>query len=358
MAYPDTFEGFAVTDTAKWSTTKKIEFTPKRFQEHDIDVKIHACGICGSDVHTVCGGWAKPDLPVIPGHEIVGEVVRVGPKVKGFEIGQRVGVGAQVWACLECDTCKDNNETYCPQWVDTYNATYPDGDKAWGGYSSHIRVHDHFVFPIPDELPTNAVAPMLCAGITTYSPLVRNGAGPGKKVGIIGIGGLGHFAIMWARALGCEVYTFSRTHSKEADAKKLGTDHFIATWEDKDWAKKIGRKLDFIISCGNSATNFDMDGYLSVLKVHGKLISVGLPEEPFTLSAGSFIKNGCYLGSSHLGNRQEMLDMLKLAADKGIGSWYEELPISEEGLKEGLERCHNNDVKYRFTLTGYDKAFK
>lgn len=359
MGYPDTFEGYAVTDTDKWSEVKKIEFTPKPFGPRDIDIKISACGVCGSDVHTVTSGWDKPDLPVIPGHEIIGTVVKVGDKVEGsvYKVGDRVGVGAQVWSCLECDTCKEGNETYCPDWVDTYNAFYPDGSKAWGGYSSHIRVHDHFVFPIPKELDTHDVAPMLCAGITTYSPLVRNGAGPGKKVGIIGIGGLGHFAIMFAKALGAEVYTFSRTNSKKEDAFKLGTDHYIATQEDKDWSTKYARKLDFIISCGNSSKNFDLDGYLKCLRVHGKLVSVGLPEEPFSVSPGTFIKNGSALGSSHLGSRSEMIDMLNLAAEKGIKTWHEDLKVNEDAVSEALTRCHDNDVRYRFVLTDFESQF-
>lgn len=359
MGYPDIFEGFAVTDTAQWNTVKKIDFTPKPFGPKDIDIKIKACGVCGSDVHCVTGGWAQPDLPVIPGHEIVGEVVRVGDGVEnGFKVGDRVGVGAQAWACLECETCKGENETYCPDWVDTYNDKYPDGSKSWGGYSSHVRIHEHFVFPIPDALESNDVAPMLCAGITTYSPLVRNGVGPGSNVGIIGIGGLGHFAIMFAKALGANVYTFSRTNSKKDDAIELGSDHFIATFEDKDWSSKYARKLDIIISCGNSSKNFDLDGYLKCLKVHGKLISVGLPEEPFTVTPGDFIKNGTLLGSSHLGSRREMLEMLDLAAKKGIKAWHEDLKVGEKGIGEALERCHNNDVKYRFVLTDYDKAFQ
>lgn len=358
MGYPETFEGYAVTDTNQWNTVKKIEFKPKPFGPKDVDIKIIACGVCGSDVHTVNAGWGKPDLPVIPGHEIVGTVVKVGEDVSSqYKVGDRVGVGAQVGACLECETCLENNETYCPDWVDTYNDFYPDGSKTWGGYSSHIRVHEHFVFPIPEKLQTNDVAPMLCAGITTYSPLVRNGAGPGKKVGIIGIGGLGHFAIMFAKALGAEVYTFSRTNSKKEDALKLGTDHFIATCEEKDWATKCARKLDLIISCGNSSKNFDLDGYLKCLRVHGKLVSVGLPEEPFTVSPATFIKNGSLLGSSHLGNRQEMTDMLKLAAEKEIKSWHEDLKVGEEGISEALKRCHDNDVHYRFVLTDYDAKF-
>ncbi|KAG7844946.1 hypothetical protein KL941_003686 [Ogataea angusta] len=353
--YPETFEGFAVTDTSKWSTVSKIEFKPKPFEDYDVDVRILACGVCGSDVHTVKGGWSQPMLPVIPGHEIIGEVIKVGDKVSTVKVGDRVGVGAQIYSCLDCETCKEDHENYCPKRVGTYNSLYADGTVTYGGYSSHIRAHEYFVFPIPDGLKTEDAAPMLCAGITTYAPLVENGCGPGKKVGIVGIGGLGHFAIMFAKALGAEVYTFSRTSKKAEDAKKLGSNHYIATYEEKDWAQKYAKKLDLIVSCGNSAQNFDLAGYLSCLKVHGKMISVGLPEEPFTVSAMPFMRGGVFFGSSHLGNRPQMLDMLKLAAEKNLVAWTERLPVSESGIKEALERCHSGDVRYRFVLTDYDK---
>ncbi|ABN66271.2 NADPH-dependent alcohol dehydrogenase [Scheffersomyces stipitis CBS 6054] len=357
MGYPDTFQGFAVNDTSKWSEVEKMDFKPKTFGPLDIDIKIKACGVCGSDVHTVTGGWDQPRLPVIVGHEIVGEVVKVGDNVSSFKIGDRVGMGAQAWACLECDVCKNGDEIYCPKWVDTYNDVYPDGSLAYGGYSSHVRVHEHFAFPIPEALSTEGVAPMLCAGITTYSPLVRNGAGPGKKVGVVGVGGLGHFAIMWARALGCEVYVFSRSLSKKDDAIKLGADHYIATGEE-NWNEPYKYKLDLILSTANSNSGFDMGAYLSTLRVHGKYIALGLPEDDFKVSPESLLKNGCFVGSSHLGNRQEMIDMLNLAAEKGIEAWYEAVPIGKQGIKEALERCQSGKVKYRFTLTDYEKQFE
>ncbi|CDK24807.1 unnamed protein product [Kuraishia capsulata CBS 1993] len=357
MVYPETFSGFAVTDCDKWSEATKIEFTPKKLGDYDVDIKISACGVCGSDVHTVKAGWSKPDLPVIPGHEIVGKVVAVGPKVDDFQIGQRVGCGAQIWSCGTCIDCKSDNETYCPQMVDTYNDHYPDGDKTWGGYSSHVRAHRHWVFPLPENLSDSDVAPMLCAGITTYSPLVRNGAGPGKSVGVIGIGGLGHFAIMWAKALGATVYTFSRTSDKKQVATELGSDYFIPTWEEKDFATKYARKLDVIIQCGNSSEGFDVGSYMRTLKVHGKLVTVGLPEDNLQVSVGDIFGNGALFGASHLGSRKEMLDMLDLASKKGIKCWYEDIPISEEGVKKALVGCHENKPRFRYVLTDYQKIF-
>jgi alcohol dehydrogenase (NADP+) len=290
--------------------------------------------------------------------EIVGTAIKVGPKVTLIKEGERVGVGAQCWSCLDCRQCKNDNETYCTKQVDTYGAVWPEtGIVSQGGYSSHVRAHEHWVFPIPEKLETAQAAPMLCAGITCYSPLVRNGAGPGKKVGVVGIGGIGHFAVLFAAALGAETWAISRSHAKEADALKLGAHGYIAT-EDKDWVGDHKMTFDLIINCANSSEGFDLASYLSLLDVHGRWVSVGLPEEAgVAIKAQDLLSNGVLMGASHLGSRREMLDMLQLAADKGIKSWVEEIQIGEEGCKEAVTRLKGNDVKYRFTLTGYEKVF-
>lgn len=192
----------------------------------------------------------------------------------------------------------------------------------------------HWVFPIPDALETARAAPMLCAGLTAFSPLVRNGCGPGKKVGIVGMGGIGHFGIMFAKALGAETWAISRSHAKEADAKELGADGFIAT-QDKDWNVPHKMTFDLIINTANSSEGFDLASYLSLLDVHGRWISVGLPEGAGQeVKTDTFMANGCLIGASHLGSRKEMIRMLQLAADKGLKSWVEEIPISEKGLAE------------------------
>ena len=291
--------------------------------------------------------------------EIVGKAIRVGPTVTLIKEGQRVGVGAQSFSCGECKQCKNDNETYCPVMsLDTYGARWPDtGIISQGGYSSHVRTNERWVFPIPEKLATNEVAPMLCAGITSYSPLVRNGCGPGKKVGIVGMGGIGHYGVMFAKALGAETWAISRTRAKEADARKLGADGFIATAE-ADWEKPHKFSFDLIINCANSTKGFDLDKYLSMMDVHGRWVSVGLPEEEGpVIKPQSLIANGVLMGASHLGSRREMLEMLQLAADKGLKSWVEEIPIGEAGLKEAITRMQKGDVRYRFTLTGYEKAF-
>lgn len=291
--------------------------------------------------------------------EIIGKAIRVGPKVTLIKEGERVGVGAQVYSCGECKQCKNDNETYCQyNLIDTYGSKWPDtGIVSQGGYASHIRVHEHWVFPIPESLPTNIAAPMLCAGITVFSPLVRNGCGPGKKVGIVGLGGLGHFGVMFAKALGAETWAISRSRAKEEDAKKLGADGYIATGEE-GWEKPHLCSFDLIVNCANSSKNFDLAKYISMMDVHGRWISVGLPEEEGqVIKAQNLIKNGVLIGATHLGSRREMLRMLQLAADKGLRSWVEEVQIGEEGLKEAVQRMKKGDVHYRFTLTGYDKVF-
>jgi alcohol dehydrogenase (NADP+) len=326
----------------------------------------------------------------------------VGSKVTLIKEGQRVGVGAQSHACLECRQCKNDNETYCREQRDTYGSLWPDsGVYSQGGYSSHVRTHEHWyvllllvvprhlhpnrpctmhtlqhnhispfeahvisltrlparVFPIPDALPSPVAAPMLCAGLTSYSPLVRNGAGPGKKVGIVGLGGIGHFGVLFAKALGAEVWAISRTHAKEADALKMGADGFLAT-ADKDWNTAHVMTFDLIINTASSLEGFDLDAYLSLLDVHGRWVSVGLPEgEGLTVRTQTFLKNGCFFGSSHLGSRKETLAMLQLAADKGIRTWVEEIPISDKALADAMTRLHANDVRYRFCMTNYDDQF-
>jgi len=198
---------------------------------------------------------------------------------------------------------------------------------------------------------------MLCAGLTAYSPLVRNGAGPGKKVGVVGLGGIGHFAVMFAKALGAETWAISRSHAKEADARKLGADGFIAT-ADRDWNEPHIMTFDLIVNTANSTEGFDLARYLSLLDVHGRWISVGLPEgSGQEVKAQDLLSNGCLIGASHLGSRKETIAMLELAAEKGLKSWVEEVPISAEGLKTAVSRLHKNDVRYRFTMTEYDKAF-
>lgn len=206
-------------------------------------------------------------------------------------------------------------------------------------------------------MASSDAAPMLCAGITVYSPLKRFGAGPGKKVGIVGIGGLGHYGVLFAKALGAETWAISRSRAKEADALKMGADGFIAT-QEKDWNVPHERSFDLIINTANSFDGFELGKYLSLLDIHGRWNSVGLPGgDGISVRNQDFIDNGCFIGSSHLGSRREMLEMFELAAKKGITSWVEEIPISREGLQQAMSKLEKSSVRYRSCMVGYDKAF-
>ncbi|KOS16988.1 NADP-dependent alcohol dehydrogenase 6 [Escovopsis weberi] len=355
--YPDTFTGFCVDGPKTWTQFHKSVIKPKPFEGHDVDIAIEACGVCGSDVHSLTGGWGGFEGPLCVGHEIVGKVMRVGDHVSNVKEGDRVGVGAQIYACLECDLCKANNENYCESQVATYNDKYPDGSFAQGGFASHIRAHEHFTFKIPEALESKDAAPLLCAGITTYSPLARAKIGPGMDVGILGIGGLGHLGLQWARAMGANVYAFSHSPDKADDCKKLGAREVILT-NKKDWSRQWKHKFDYVLNCSDVTDKLDIPDYLSVLKPGGDFHMVGIGDHNLPqMSIFTYTGLGVKMSGSHIGNRQEMEEMLQLAADKDIKPWVEELPLTEKGCKEAMERVHENKVHYRLTMTGYDKAF-
>ncbi len=205
-------------------------------------------------------------------------------------------------------------------------------------------------------MSSSNAAPMMCAGITVYSPLVRFGAGPGKKVGIVGVGGLGHFAVMFAKALGAETWAISRSRSKETDARKMGADGFIATSEE-DWDKDHQMTFDLIINTSSSFDGFDLGRYMGLLDVHGRWNNVGMPGGGIQVHNQDFIANGCCMGSTHLGSRKEMLEMLELAADRGLNAWVEEIPISKEGLQQAMDKLEKSSARYRSCMVDFDKAF-
>ena len=234
-----------------------------------------------------------------------------------------------------------------------------DGNQIFsqGGYSSHTRAHQQFVFPVPEGISSEEAGPMMCAGLTTYSPLVRANTGPGKKVAILGIGGLGHFGLLWAKALGAEVWALSHSPNKKADALALGADHFVSTG-DKNWAESLAFNFDFILNCADMTNEFDLKTYMSTLAVNGTFHNVGLPDKPLPeMMAQDFAPNGSHIGGSHIGSKVEAIAMLKLAAEKNIHPKIETIDISEKGCKEAVEKVKVNDVRYRITLVGFKKAF-
>ena len=360
MPYPEEATGFRVHSADTWQTIHKDSFPLKTFGDYDVDIEVEACGICYSDIHTITGGWGPQNFPICVGHEIVGKAVRVGSKVTKVKQGQRVGQGAQCLSCLQCKQCKTGNENYCPVFqTDTYGSKYPDSEIiSSGGYASHTRCHEQFVFPIPDGLKSEYAGPMLCAGLTAFSPLVRNHCGPGKKVGILGMGGIGHFGILFAKALGAEVWAISRSRAKEADAKKMGADGFIATSE-KDWEVPHKFTFDIVINTSSSYDDFPLDKYLSIMDVHGDFVCVGLPEgKGVEMKAQNLQPNGVKFSSSHIGCREEALQMLQLARDKNLEPWIETVQINEKNLLEALKRMKKgSDVRYRLCLVGHQKEF-
>jgi len=245
--------------------------------------------------------------------------------------------------------------------VDTYNAKYPDGTIAQGGYASHVRATEQFVFKIPDGLDEKIAAPMLCGGLTVYSPLKRLGCGPGKVVGVVGLGGLGHFAVMFAKALGAQVSVISHSDRKLQDAKDLGATEFIQT-NKEGWAEKLAFKFDIIISTRDSAgDDYPLAEYISCLNVNGHFVSVGLPpkNEPFpAVQPFTFASNGGFMGTTHIGSKKEALEMLDLAAKQKIKSWIIEIPISAQGCHKALEELNKGNERYRYVLTNNMEYFK
>ncbi|KAI9835427.1 MAG: hypothetical protein M1819_002345 [Sarea resinae] len=347
------FQGWmGLDETAAAGNLKYQSYEPKTWDEHDVDIKISHCGICGSDIHTLRSGWGRTNYPCVVGHEIVGEAVKVGSKVeKGIKVGDRVGVGAQASSCMkpDCEGCASGFENHCDKMVGTYNGVYPDGSKSYGGYGDYTRVPSRFVFKIPEKLKSEDAAPMLCGGITVFSPLKQNGCGPGKKVGIVGIGGLGHFGLLFAKALGADkVVAISRTSGKKADAEKMGVDDFIATDEEPDWATKYGSSLDLIVSTVSSP-NMPLQGYLSLLRHHGQFIQVGAPEDNFpAFSAFALIAKGVKMGGSIVGSPAEIEYMLNLAAEKGIKPWVVPRPLDD--ANKAVVDMENGKARYRYVL--------
>ncbi|KIV99666.1 uncharacterized protein PV09_08721 [Verruconis gallopava] len=359
MAAEPQFKGFVARSAVPPGHLEWAPLKVKPFGPSDIDIEISHCGICGSDLHTLRGGWKNTHYPVCVGHEIVGRAIRVGDaasKLGRIKVGDRVGVGAQALSCLNCEECKAGMESYCSRGnVGTYNSRYPDGNYSMGGYATHTRVHEHFVVRIPDGLSSADAAPMLCGGITVYSPLKKWGCGPGKKVGIVGVGGLGHFGVLFAKALGADkVVAISRSASKRADALAMGADMYIATAEEDKWSRKHARTLDLII-CTVSGANMPLAQYLSLLRTDGTFVQVGAPEDRLpALNAFHFISKGVKMTGSSIGAPAEIEEMLEFAAEKSIKPWIEVRPMKE--ADQAVRDLEDGKAKYRYVLENQDKA--
>ncbi|MGV9338470.1 NAD(P)-dependent alcohol dehydrogenase [Streptomyces sp. NPDC003688] len=315
--------------------------------DHDVLIDIQFTGICHSDIHQARDGWSEGIFPMVPGHEIAGVVAEVGPEVTKFAVGDRVGVGCMVDSCRVCENCEAGLEQYCTGTgtVWTYNAVGKDGEPTYGGYSRNIVVNEDFVVRVPDGLSLDVAAPLLCAGITTYSPLRHWGAGPGKKVAVVGLGGLGHVAVKIAHALGAEVTVLSQSLRKQDDGLRLGADHYYATGDPKTFEELAGT-FDLILNTVSAPLDFA--AYASLLRTDGTLVNVGLPEEPVQITLQSLFGHRRSLSSSGIGGIAETQEMLDFCAAHGIGAEIE--LIAAEEINDAYERVLNSDVRYRFVI--------
>ena len=312
----------------------------------DVLIAIEWAGICHSDIHTVNGDWGPQPFPVVPGHEIVGIVTEVGADVTAHRVGDRVGVGCLANSCRECVNCERGEEQFCLNGsVGTYAAPDRDGTSTQGGYSTHVVVDEHFVLKVPEGLDPAAAAPLLCAGITTYSPLRKWGAGPGKQVAVVGLGGLGHMAVKLAHAMGAEVTVLSQSLKKQEDAERLGADHYFAT-SDPDTLKQLAWRFDLIIN--TVSADLDINSYLRMLAVDGALVNVGLPTAAFPIKPRSLIYGQHSVSGSMIGGIPQTQEMLDFCAEHGIGSEIE--VIGADKINEAYERVIASDVRYRFVI--------
>ena len=340
-----TTKGYAAQD--KTSPVAPFEFERRTPGATDISIEILFCGVCHSDLHQIRDEWGGSIYPMVPGHEIVGRVTETGSAVTKFKAGDLAGVGCMVDSCRDCESCRAGLEQYCDrsQTVFTYNSKFPDGTPAYGGYSERVVVDAAFAVSISPKLDLAAAAPLLCAGITTYSPLRHWNIQPGQNVGVIGLGGLGHMALKFAHAFGAHVTQFTTSSGKEADAKRLGADEVVLT-RDPAALKPLARTFDFILDTVSAP--HDLNLYLSLLKRDGSMVLVGLPENPAAVSAFPLAGGRRSLAGSNIGGIAETQEMLDFCAEHGIVSDIEMIPIS--GVNDAYERMLKNDVKYRFVI--------
>ncbi|HTJ57351.1 MAG TPA: NAD(P)-dependent alcohol dehydrogenase [Devosiaceae bacterium] len=319
---------------------------------HDVLIDIKYCGICHSDLHAARNEWGGQPFPCVPGHEVAGIVASVGSEVTGFKVGDRVGVGCMVDSCGECDPCKRGLEMHCDNGVvwtygtrKVYGEHDPDTDHTYGGYSTAITVKDRFVVKIPEALPLDSAAPLLCAGITMYSPLKRYGAGPGKRVGIVGLGGLGHVGVKIAHAMGAHVTLITTSPSKAADAASLGADGVIVSTDPEQMQKAL-RTLDLIVDTVSAA--HDMDAYMNLIRLEGALVMVGLPPEKLAIKAGTLASKRRIFTGSNIGGIAETQEMLDFCAAHGVTADIE--LIEAKDINAAYERLVKADVRYRFVI--------
>ncbi|WP_263119677.1 NAD(P)-dependent alcohol dehydrogenase [Cellulomonas fimi] len=340
-----------LTVNAYAATSPTDPLVPTTIQRRDVGptdvlIAIRYAGICHSDIHTVRGDWGPIAYPQVVGHEIVGEVVEVGAEVSRHAVGDRVGVGCMVNSCRECENCRAGMENYCLRGnTQTYASVDRDGTVTQGGYSTHVVVDQDFVLRVPEAIPYEAAAPLLCAGITTYSPLAHWNAGPGKRVAVVGMGGLGHLAVKLAVAMGAEVTVLSQSLSKEADGRRFGASGYYAT-SDPATFEALANTFDLIVNTVSAP--LDLGAYLRLLRLDGTMVNVGAPPEPLPIQVFTLFGNRRTFAGSSIGSIAETQEMLDFCAEHGIATEIE--LIDAAGINDAYERVLRSDVRYRFVI--------
>ena len=329
----------------------KIPLEPFKFERrevgpHDVQIEIAYCGVCHSDIHQARNEWGGSIFPMVPGHEIVGRITKIGAHVKNFKIGELAGIGCFVDSCRTCPSCLANEEQYCETgMIGTYNGLDKEGKPTYGGYSTHIVVDEKYTLHVSEKLPLKGVAPLLCAGITTYSPLRHWKIGKGHKVAVMGLGGLGHMAVKFAVSFGADVTVLSTSKSKEKDALRLGAHHFAVT-SDPETMKGLQGHFDFILN--TVSAQHDYNQYLQLLTLNGTMVVVGVPPQPSVVAAFSLIGKRRSLAGSLIGGIKETQEMLDYCAEHNIVSDVEVIAASE--VNTAYERMIKGDVRYRFVI--------
>jgi len=343
--HPKKAFGWAARDSS--GVLSPFKFSRRTTGDKDVTFRVLYCGICHTDLNMIKNDWGISTYPLIPGHEFVGVVTEVGSKVQKFKVGDNVGVGYAVGACRSCDDCSNNLENYCPKMITTYGSKYHDGTTTYGGYSDIMVADEHFVVRIPDNLPLDASAPLLCAGITVYSPLKYYGLDkPGMQVGVVGLGGLGHVAVKFARAMGVKVTVISTSTKKEKEAlEHLGAHSFLVSTNQDQMQAALGT-LDGIID--TVSAQHPLLPLMGLLKSHGKLVMVGVPEKPLELPVFPLLMGRKMVGGSSVGGMKETQEMIDFAAKHKITADVEVIPI--DYVNTAMERLSKTDVRYRFVI--------
>ncbi|KAL5755251.1 hypothetical protein ACOSP7_023471 [Xanthoceras sorbifolium] len=343
--HPKKAFGWAARDSS--GVLSPFNFSRRATGEKDVAFKVMYCGICHSDLHNLKNEWGTSTYPLVPGHEIVGVVTEVGSKVQKFKVGDKVGVGCMVGSCHSCDNCANNLENYCPKMVLTYKVKYYDGTTTYGGYCDKMVADEHFVVRIPDNLPLDGGAPLLCAGITVYSPLKYFGLDkPGMHVGVVGLGGLGHVAVKFAKAMGVKVTVISTSPNKKEEAiEHLGADSFLVS-RNQDEMQAATNTLDGIIDTVSAP--HPLLPLIGLLKTNGKLVLVGTPDKPPELPIFPLLMGRKIVAGSAIGGMKETQEMINFAAKHNISADIEVIPI--DYVNTAMERLSKADVKYRFVI--------